>query len=424
MHEQWHISGGRIVDPASGRDEVADIYLCDGRIAANPVAGCDAVRKIDAEGLVVVPGFIDPHVHFREPGDESAESLSSGSIAAARGGFVMVAAMANTRPPVDSPESVREMRRRSGACRGADILLCGCLTLGRRGEEVADIAGMVHAGILAVSDDGSTVGDLSVMRDAMVAAKACGIPVLDHAMAAELSTGGVVREGGASALLKLPGIPASAEASIVERDIELCGETGCRVHIQHVSTREAVELLRAAHRNDLPITSEVTPHHLCFTDEDLMSVGTSLKVNPPVGSSQDRESLLNAVSEGMIQAFATDHAPHCMEAKSKGFLDAPFGAIGLETAIGATYSAVVMAGKLDLMRWIQMWTSGPASILGLPVPSLSVGMPADIAVLDLESDWTVRSSEFRSKSRNTPFEGRTLRGRAIHTFRNGVRVWP
>ena len=319
MREQWHISGGRIVDPASGRDEVADIYVCDGTIVGKPAADLDNVRKIEAQGLVVVPGFIDLHAHFREPGDEAAETLSSGSAAAAHGGFVTVVVMANTSPPVDNPDRVREMRRRSEACSGAGILLCGCLTRGRRGKRVADITGMVRAGVVAVSDDGSTVGDVSVMRDAMAAAKACGIAVLDHALDPELSTGGVVREGDASASLKLPGIPGSAEPMIVARDMELCSATGCRLHIQHVSTKETVGLLRDARRNGLPMTSEVTPHHIRFTDEDLRSTGTSLKVNPPIGSTKDREALLSALSEGTIQAFATDHAPHCAEAKSKGF---------------------------------------------------------------------------------------------------------
>ncbi|MBN1558268.1 MAG: dihydroorotase [Lentisphaerae bacterium] len=419
--DTWLIRNGRLIDPAAGRDETGDLYIRDGRIAAPPAAPDAGIPVIDAGGLVVAPGFIDMHAHFREPGMEHAETIASGARAAARGGFTLVLTMPNTTPPVDTPERVAWALRRAGSAPVA-VRPAACMTLGRQGREPADLPALAAAGAAAFTDDGGTPDDEAVLRRVMVAAAALDRPVLDHAQSGALAGVGVMHAGAVAARLGWPGIPVQAETAAVERDIRLCAETGCRVHIQHLSSAAGAALLRAARARGLPVSGEATPHHLALIDADVAPGRTALKVNPPLRAAADREALGAAVADGTIQALATDHAPHPAHAKAADFRAAPFGAVGLETAVGVTYAVLVASGRMALADWVRRWTVGPAAILGLPVPGLAPGRAADLTLLDLAAPWTVRAAAFASRSRNTPFEGRRLTARAVYTFRRGVPV--
>jgi dihydroorotase len=372
---------------------------------------------------VVVPGFWDIHVHFREPGNDAAETLESGIEAAVRGGFSTVVTMPNTQPPVDTPEGVQhqiEAGRKSGQIR---ILPSACITHDRRGLAVANLPALAAAGAAAFTDDGSTVRDDAVMREAMQTAGRLNKPVMDHAVDPDLARGGVMHEGAVSAQLGLPGISAEAEDRMVERDIRLAEETGCALHIQHVTTAGAVRMIRDARARGVPVTGEATPHHLALTDTCLDGDDANFKMAPPLRAETDRQALLAGVADGTLQALATDHAPHRHDLKAKGFLHAPFGVVGLETAVGVTYTHLVAAGRMSLSDWVRRWTDGPAGVLGLPAPSLRVGERADIAVLDVRSEWTVRHDTFASRSNNTPFEGVHLTGRPVAMFFGGRLVW-
>jgi dihydroorotase len=420
--ETWLFRGIRIVDPATGRDERGDLSLRDGVIVAPGAAPVG--RVVDAAALTAVPGLIDLHVHLREPGGEDAETVASGLQAAARGGFTTVVAMPNTRPPCDTPGEVAALLRRAAAAAGAEALPAACITRGRAGHELADLAALAAAGAAAFTDDGNVVADAALMRRALAAAKALGRPVMQHALEPTLAGEGVMHAGAYAQRLGLPGIPAEAEAAIVARDVALAAETGGAVHVQHLSVRESLPALREARRRGLPVSAEATPHHLALCDEDVRFDNPgAFKMNPPLGSRADREALLEAVADGTIAALATDHAPHTAAAKARGFLQAPFGVVGLETAVGVTHQALVESGRLPLLEWVRRWTAGPARVLGRPAPSLQPGQPATCAILDLATPWTVRPDEFASRSRNTPFGGWSLRGRALWTFRDGRRLW-
>ena len=418
MHEDWFIQGARIIDPATRRDETGDLLIREGRIHASASPVPRGARRIDARGLAAVPGLLDLHVHFREPGNPAAESVATGSAAAARGGFTAVVVMPNTAPPLDRPARIRTLLRQAASCGRVEVLATGCLTQERAGNERADLAAMADL-VVAFTDDGSTPGAEAVMRKAMLAARSLGKPVLDHALDPTLAGTGVIREGAVSRRLGLPGIPEEAEALAVERDIRLCEETGCRVHIQHVSTRAGARRICEARQRGLPVSAELTPHHMALCDEDIPGDDPAFKMNPHLGTADDREALLDALVSGGIRALATDHAPHDEKSKSGGFRDAAFGVIGLETAVGVTHSVLVRSGRVSLADWVALWTVGPAAVLGLPPPSLQPGCAANVTLLALDEPWTVRASEFGSRSRNTPFEGRTLYARAAYTFRNG-----
>ena len=434
MKDTWYIRGGRLIDPLTGRDEAGDLYVENGVIAPLPArppdwsgAGgtarpsCD-VPEVDARGLVVVPGFVDLHVHFREPGNEEDETIESGSRAAARGGFTTVVTMPNTDPPIDPPERVTQIL----ACCGKSdvrIMIAGCISRGRLGKELADLPEMSRAGAIAFTDDGSTSTDEGMMARAMDIAKKLDTPILDHALDPSLAGKGVMHEGAISARFGMPGIPARAEAKIVERDLRLSEQTGCAIHIQHVSTTECVNIIRSGLERGLRISGEVTPHHLALTDSDVSPDNTNFKMNPPLRTSEDRQALRSAVADGTLQAFATDHAPHCRAKKEKGFIRSPFGVVGLETAVGITYSLMVKSGLMNIMEWVHRWTIGPARVLGMEPPGLSIGLSANFSILDLDSEWIIRSDDFFSKSRNTPFEGHKVTGRAICTFCRGVMTW-
>jgi dihydroorotase len=343
--------------------------------------------------------------------------------AAAAGGFTTVVMMPNTQPPRDTPERVRESADRAAAVGGVEVLISGCLTAGRKGGEPADWPGLVAAGAAALSDDGSTVVDDCLMERAMAAAAAAGVPVMDHALDPRLAGSGVMYEGEPCRRLGLVGMPREAEVRMVERDIRLAERTGCRMHIQHISAAESVACIRVARLRGLPVTAEATPHHLALCDEDVDGDAARFKMNPPLGSRADRDALREGVADGTIATLATDHAPHCAADKAAGFAKAPFGVIGMETAIGATYSLLVASGRLALAEWVKRWTAGPAGVLGRPAPTLADGAPASVVLLDLETEWTVDARRFQSLSRNTPFDGWRFGARPVVTFCRGALVW-
>lgn len=424
MSAVWKISGGRVIDPVAGSDEVRDLWLAGGRICDRlPGAAGSGARVLDARGKVVVPGFIDLHVHFREPGNTEAETISAGSAAAVAGGFTTVVTMPNTTPPVDTADRVAWQCAEGTRIGKVRVLPAGCITVGRKGQEVADMAGMFRAGAVAFTDDGATVADAGIMRRAMSEAARLGVPVMDHALDPGLAGRGVMREGRVSQSLGLAGIPDAAEVEVVARDVRLAAETGATVHIQHVSSAGAIRHIRETRSRGLPVSGEATPHHLALCDEDVRpDRADAYKMNPPLGSRADREALLAAVAEGSISVLATDHAPHRAADKARGFVDAPFGVVGLETAVGVTFTALVKTGRMPILEWVRRWTVGPAAVIGISPPSLSDGAVADVVVLDIEDGWIVDPEQFASKGRNTPFSGWRLHGRAVRAFVGGEMV--
>lgn len=417
------IRGGTLVDPKAGTVRTGDLFIRNGQIESPPTVVPSDTQHFDAKGLTVIPGLIDVHVHLREPGNEQAETIETGCRAAARGGFTTVVAMPNTQPPLDTPELVAEVIAKAEKLGLARVIPSACITHHRDGQRLADLPALRAAGALVFTDDGTAVPSPELMRHAMQTARDLDVPIMEHAQDPELGRGGVMHEGGFSERWKLPGIPSASEYRIVERDIALARQTGCALHIQHVSARESVNLIREARLCGCPVSGELTPHHLALTDADVQPDNASFKMNPPLRSQDDQDALAEAIIDGTLQAFATDHAPHTAAAKARGFLTAPFGIIGLETAVGITYTRLVATGRMSLITWAQRWTTGPAGILGLPAPALTPGSAADVTILDLSSSWKVDASASASKSRNTPFHGSTLTGRAVCTVFRGNPVW-
>ncbi len=412
-----HIRGLRLLDPALGHDETAELGVADGRIVAAP----HSAQEIQGQGLVLVPGLMDVHVHFRDPGDTEAEDLASGSRAAARGGFTRVLTMPNTRPPCDTPALVR---RQIDPSLAVAILPSACLTRGRNGAAVADLPALAAAGAAAFTDDGNTVADDDVMLAAMRQARAVGRPVLDHAIDPRLSGPLLIRDSPLARRLTLPIMDPEAEVAAVRRDIRLAHLAGCALHIQHVSCAGSLAAIRSAQSDGLPVTAEATPHHLLLAAEDILADNGNLRMNPPIGSRADRAALRAAVLDGTVAMLATDHAPHTPATKARGYAPAPAGVIGLETALGVTFQALVIESGMPLLDYFARWTAAPARLLGLPPPSLAAdGSPADFTLLDLDTPWTVASNRFASRSRNTPFEGLRLRGRAVMTMCAGRLTW-
>ena len=413
------IQNGRVVDPSQGLDEELDVLIEDGAIA--PIeAGIEpgsSTRMLDARGLIVSPGFIDLHTHLREPGQEHKETIRSGTAAAVRGGYTAVCAMANTNPPNDE-RAVTEMiiaeAQRNGACR---VYPVGAVSRGLMGEALAELAELRAAGCVAVSDDGKPVANAQLMRRALEYTRMLDIPVIAHEEDLHLSDGGVMHEGYYSTLLGLKGIPASSEETMTARDVILAASTGGHLHIAHLSTRGALEAVRAARRNGVRVTCEVTPHHLALTDETLQSFSPNVKMNPPLRPEEQRRALLEAVADGTIDAIATDHAPHHFDEKNVEFDLAPFGVTGLETAFGVACETLLSSGLIDLARLVDLFSSGPARVFALPGGTLRKGSPGDVTVFDPEGSWEVKN--FASRASNSPFAGRTLRGRIIATFVGG-----
>lgn len=414
------IRGGRVIDPSAGLHRAADVLIVDGRIAAVE-SHLDAradVPVIDAAGLIVAPGLVDMHAHFRDPGQTHKEDITSGAEAAARGGFTAVACMPNTLPPIDHPAMVEyvKSRARSAACRVYPI---AAVSKGQVGQELAPIAGLAAAGAVALSDDGVPMASAGLLRRAMSYASMFDLPVIEHCEDLTLSEGGVMHEGAWSTVLGLRGIPAASEESVVARDLLLAEVTGARLHVAHVSSAGSVRMIREAKRRGVTVTAEVTPHHLVLTDESVQGFDATFKMNPPLRSPADVEAVREGLLDGTIDAIATDHAPQAPEEKMVEFDAAPFGVIGLETALGVVWTALVQTGALPPADAIRKLSTAPASILRIPGGTLRPGSPADLVLIDPNRKWTVDAATFASKSRNTPFQGWTLTGKAVMTIVGG-----
>jgi len=415
------LCGGRVLDPSSERDEVADVLIIAGHIeaVASGLEGPREAERVDVGGLVVAPAFIDLHAHLREPGGEHEETIASGARAAAAGGYAVVWAMPNTDPPVDNPAAVGFVCAAARAAAGARVLPVGAASVGLAGRQMTEIGELVAAGAVAVSDDGRPVADSGLMRRLLEYTQTFGIPVLQHAEDLQLAADGVMNEGGVATALGLRGIPNAAEAAMVARDIALAELTGGHLHVCHVSTRQAVDYLRMAKERGVRVTSEVTPHHLALTEDAVAGYDTAAKVNPPLRTAEDRDAVRAALAEGVIDVIATDHAPHHYEEKEREFDDAPFGINGFETAFGVAMRELVVPGWLTLSELVDRMSCAPARIMGLEGGTLRPGAPADIVVFDPDENWVVEPADFRSRSRNTPFAGERLVGRVRRTLVGG-----
>jgi dihydroorotase len=419
------IRNGRIIDPANNRDEMADLWIVDGKIAMPQSNQAETqVEEIDAGGLIVSPGLIDIHVHFREPGFSWKETIESGSRAAAAGGFTTVVCMPNTSPAADSPSTIAWIRNRAAEVACINVLPTGAISKNLAGEELAPIGSLAQAGVVAITDDGHCVQNNEVMRRAVEYARMVGVPVLDHCQDYNLVGNGVVHEGYWSTLLGLPGWPRIGEEVIVMRNILLADCCDHHVHCQHLSAAGSVRLLREARARGVKISGEVCPHHIALTDDAIQNFDTNYKMNPPLRSKEDVAALLEGVADGTIEILCSDHAPHAQFEKEVEFDAAPFGIVGLETEVGLFLDLLVHKTKtIELPRLIEMFTVNPARLLQIDAGTLSVGHAADITLIDPDLEWTVAASEFQSMSRNTPFDGWTLKGRAVRTIVGGKTVW-
>lgn len=413
------IKDGRIIDPASGRDEQADLYVQDGIISARFVPD-ENTKIVDAAGKLVAPGFLDMHVHLREPGYEAKETIASGTAAAARGGFAGVACMPNTDPVADNRFIIEFICKRAAEAGRADVYPIGAVTRGSRGEELAELADMRDAGAVAFSDDGRPVPNAGIMRRAMQYCKMLGVCVISHCEDQTLAADGVMHEGYHSTILGLKGIPASAEEVMVARDIILAAETGCPLHIAHISTAGSVALVREAKRRGYPVTAEATPHHFTLTDRAVVRYNTAAKVNPPLRGENDVQAVREGLADGTIDVIATDHAPHTFDEKNVEFDLAPFGLVGLETAVGLVWTELVHTGILTPLQAVAKLALHPARILGVDRGTLAEGCAADITIIDPLYEQTVHPEQFVGKGKNTPFTGRTLKGLPVITIRSGL----
>ena len=420
------IRSGRVIDPANNRDEIVDLAVVDGRIAERPeVRGQRSeVEEIDASGLIVAPGLIDVHVHLREPGFGHKETIGSGARAAAAGGFTTIVCMPNTSPVADSPATIAWIKDRAAEVACVNVLPTGAISKNIAGEELAPIGSLAQAGVVAITDDGRCIQNHELMRRAVEYARMVGLPVLDHCQDYNLVGNGVMHEGYWSTLLGLPGWPAAGEEVIVMRNILLADLCDHHIHCQHVTSAGSVRLIREARARGTKISSEVCPHHIALTDEALENFDTNYKMNPPLRSQRDVDALLEGIADGTLSILASDHAPHAEFEKEVEFDAAPFGIIGLETELGLFLDLLVHKHrKIDIVRLIEMYTLEPAKLLGLEAGTLSVGAPADVTLIDPDLEWTVKIDKFESASRNSPFDGWKLTGRAVRTMVGGKTVW-
>lgn len=419
------IKGGRIIDPARGIDETADLLISGKKISAmgHGLEAPAGAEVLSADKLIVCPGFIDLHCHLREPGFEDKETIATGTLAAARGGFTTVCAMPNTSPPLDSEAVVKSVREKAEAAGPVRVLVIGCVSRGRKGEVLAEMGELASAGAIAFSDDGNTVSS-HLMRPALEYSLALGLPVIDHCEDTALSADGQMNEGIIATRLGLKGIPAAAEEAIVARDLSLAQLTGGRLHIAHVSTAGSVALIRHAQEKGIKVTAEVTPHHLTLTDEAVIGYNTSAKVNPPLRTARDIEALIQGLKDGTISAIATDHAPHTVTDKLCEFALAPSGISGLETALGSLM-VLVHSGALNLITLLGKLTGGPAKIIGRDgeLGTLATGASADVTIFNPDLEWLVDTGAFASKGKNTPLAGVTLKGKVVATIAQGQLVY-
>ena len=412
------LKGGRVIDPSENVDEKLDLLIVEGYISG-PWQGLevpDVAEVIDCSGLVVAPGLVDLHVHLREPGDEHKETIRSGARAAVAGGFTSICAMPNTRPPIDDPAAVGFVRAAGERAGYAHVYPIGAVSVGQKGEEMTEIGELVAAGAIAVSDDGRPVWDSGLMRRTLEYIQAFDIPYFSHAEDLGLSANGVMNEGAVATSLGLRGIPNAAEEVATARECIIAELTGGHVHILHVSTRGSVGIIRDARARGVRVTAEVTPHHLALTDDAVRGYRTEAKMNPPLRSAADVTAVRDALVEGVIDCIATDHAPHHYEDKEREFDDAPFGIVGLETALGVCVRELVVSGRMSLPDMIDRLSCRPARIAGLPAGTLSEGSIADVVVIDPDERWVCEPEKFLSLSRNTPFAGQELVGRVVMTL--------
>ena len=421
------ITGGRVIDPSRGIDQFLDVLLKDGVVAAveERIAPPKGAEVVDASGLVIAPGFVDLHTHLREPGFEYKETIATGTAAAAAGGYTTVCAMANTDPVVDDAPTAAFVVRRARETGRVHVYPIGALSKGLKGVELAEIGSMKAEGIVAISDDGKPVVHGNLMRRAMEYASMFDLPVVVHEEDPSLVAGGVMNEGWAATRLGLAGWPGVAESSMVARDVQLAALTGGRLHVAHVSTAASLGAIRQARAAGVKVTCEVTPHHLTLVDEDVARSGydTRFKMNPPLRSEEDRRALVEGLLDGTIDCIATDHAPHHADEKLLEFADAPFGVTGLETALPVLIDALVATKILSLGRLVELLSTAPARIFGLPAGSLAPGAAADVVLFSLARTTQVTADSFRSRSANSPWIGATLRGRVERTWVRGREVY-
>jgi dihydroorotase len=420
------IRNGRVVDPANKRDEIADLLIVDGKIAdVSQVSTLSSQPgEIDAHNLIVCPGLIDMHVHLREPGFSHKETIESGARAAAAGGFTTVLCMPNTSPAADDPSTIAWIKDRAAAVACVNVLPTGAISKDLAGQELAPIGSLAQAGVVAISDDGHCVQNHEVMRRAVEYARMVDLPVLDHCQDYNLVGNGVVNEGYWSTLLGLPGWPAAGEEVMVMRNVLLAELCHHHIHCQHITTAGSVRLIREARGRGVKISGEVCPHHIALTDEAIQNFDTNCKMNPPLRSQTDVDALLEGITDGTLSILCSDHAPHADFEKEVEFDAAPFGIIGLETELGLFLNQLVHKHqKIDIARLIEMYTVEPARLLKIDVGTLSIGARGDVTLIDPELEWTVRVDQFASASRNSPFDGWNLKGRAVRTIVGGKTVW-
>ncbi|HBM16998.1 MAG TPA: dihydroorotase [Lentisphaeria bacterium] len=411
----------RVIDPKNGIDEVRDIGIENG-VIAEPEKISNA-KIINLEGLVIAPGFIDMHVHLREPGGKDKETIKTGTMAAAAGGFTTIVSMPNTNPLADNPSVIEYIKSHCELSAYVNVLPSGCISKGSEGIEMSPIGGLKKAGIVAITDDGKCVQNHELMKHVLMYSKTFGLPVLDHCQDPYLAEGGLVSEGYWSSIKGLRGIPVAAETIMVSRDIILAEAAGWKVHIQHVSAGDSVDMIREAQKKKIRVSAEVTPHHIALTDECIKDYDTNFKMNPPLRTEEDRQKLIKGLQDGTISVIATDHAPHTTTDKLVEFAYAPFGVIGLETAVCVCLTELYHKDLLSLTELVSKFTVGPASVLGLDIGSIEIGKKADLTIFNPDEKYTIDSGKFYSKSRNTSFNGKEVKGRVIGTIISGRFVF-
>ena len=422
------IRGGHLIDPVAKKDGIFDVLVKDGAVAElaewknseAPVWETNVAETvIDATGKYVMPGFIDLHVHLREPGLEYKETIATGAMAAAAGGFTSICPMPNTKPSTDSPEKIRAILEKAKTDAKIHILPIGAISIGQEGKELADIKGMAEAGAVAFSEDGKSVMNSALYAEGLKLAAEAGVPVFAHCEDIDLVRGGVMNAGARAKELGLPGITNAVEDIITARDIFLARETGVQLHLCHCSTKDSVKMIALAKAEGLPVSGETGPHYFTMIDEEIPEDWGNYKMNPPLRGKEDKEALIKALQDNVLEAIATDHAPHSKEEKEQSMLKAPFGIVGSETAYALTVTELVRGGKLTMNQLVERMSASPARILGIRKGSLQVGMPADITIADTESVWTIDPEKFYSKGKNTPFAGKKVYGKIFYTIVDG-----
>ena len=417
------IKGGTVIDPVNETEKVEDILIRDGIIAKRKTSIKEKADKvINAKGLTVTPGIVDMHVHFRDPGQTYKEDIFTGALAAAHGGVTSVLTMPNTKPVMDEPDRISYVVNK-GKSSAIHVYQVSAITKGMKGETLTDIAGVAKAGAKALSEDGKSVMNTKLLRDAMLEAKKAGIPVCSHCEDLALVDGGVMNDDENALRLGLPGINNASEDVIIARDMVLAKDTGCHLHLCHCSTAGSVDLIRAGKAMGVDLSAETCPHYLILTSDDIPGDDGNFKMNPPLRAQADREAIRKAVADDTIDILVTDHAPHARMEKAGGFKTAPFGIVGIETSVALLYTEMVRTGDISLMQMIRKMTVNPAKVMGIEAGTLDEGAPADVAIFDFENAYVIDPAEFLSKGKNTPFAGREVYGKTMYTICGGKVVW-